>query len=360
MCHAIGYLGEVSPISNGISFSFFSVTLRQALIMPQPVAQGCHFVPFYSDIWRTSVSLPWNPFVYCIVAAILAVAYWLVLQLTFEVYLTFKRHDGLYFWSILVSTWGVAFRSIGWTIEAFVPDANRYLCTTFLLVGLSAMVTGFSFALYSRLHLIIRDRRILRTIFVVIIFNGVAFILPLMVAEYGLRSSDPGKYVSLTFPAERLYALGYFIQEFILGCLYIWTARTTVLHSFVGRKRKATATLIGAQVLVILLDIPTLMLAWPWAGMGAALQILGTLHPTTYAIKLKIELVVLNQLVEMVNRDFTVQMPGRDLSESGGTSNTPSGSKRWRSVSKIKLIISPRSQQAKEKRASTHEGFFGV
>lgn len=326
--------------------------------MSQPVAQDCQFVPFYSDIWWTSRSLPWNPFVYCIVAAILAVGYTLVLQLTFEVYLAFKRHDGLYFWSIIVSTWGVAFRAIGWTIEAFVPDANQILCTTFLLVGLSAMVTGFSFVLYSRLHLVIRDRRILRKILAVLIFNGVAFILPLVVAEYGLHSSDPGKYVSLVLPAERLYALGYFLQEFILGCLYIWTARTTVLHSYVVRKRKATAILIGAQVLVILLDIPTLMLAWPSPGFGAAVQILGTLHPTTYAIKLKIELVVLNQLVEMVHPGFTVRMPGRELSESGGTSVTRR--KRWRSMPKIKLIVSPRTQRAKERSISTQEGFFGV
>src|SRR5947209_11501398 len=141
--------------------------------MSQPALSGFEFVPFSSDIWFSSRFLPWNPLVFCLVAAILAIAYWLVLELTFEVYLTFKRHDGLYFWSILVSTWGVALRAIGWTIQMFCPGANPYLYITFLVIGVSAMVTGFSFVLYSRLHLVIRDPRILRVTFVVIVFDGV-------------------------------------------------------------------------------------------------------------------------------------------------------------------------------------------
>lgn len=182
------------------------------------------FVPFFSEIWFSTTSLPWNPLVYCLVAAISAVGYWLVLEITFEVYLTFERHDGLYFWSILFSTFGVALRSIGWTIQMFVLNANVYLCTTLLVVGVSAMVTGFSFVLYSRLHLVIRDRRILRVVFIVIVFDGVAFLLPLAVSQFGVSSQDPYPYISLVLPAERLYAVGNFLQESILGCLYIWTA----------------------------------------------------------------------------------------------------------------------------------------
>jgi hypothetical protein len=325
--------------------------------MPETIFSEGQFVPFSSEIWFSSRLLPWNPLVYCLVAAILAIAYWLVLELTFAVYLTFKRHDGLYFWSIIVSTWGVALRAIGWTVQMFSPGANPYLCMTFMIIGVSAMVTGFSFVLYSRLHLIIRDRRVLRVILIVIIFDGVAFLLPLAVGQFGINSHDPYRYISLILPAERLYAIGYFLQELTLGCLYIWTARRTVLHSYVARKRKATAVLIGAQIIVILLDAPTLALAWPSPSMGAGVIILGTLHPTIYAIKLKIELVVLDQLVEIVRHGIGTGVPARYDAEC----RNPSTGKRKGLVSpsSIKQIVMLRLPRAGERKATTQDELRG-
>ena len=339
-------------------FFVLAVFLGHDLAMSQPTVSSSQFVPFSSHVWFSSRLLPWNPLVFCLVAAILAIAYWLVLELTFEVYFTFKRHDGLYFWSILISTWGVALRTIGWTVQMFMPGANPHLCTTFMIIGVSAMVTGFSFVLYSRLHLVISDRRILRIILIVIVFDAVAFLLPLTVAQYGLNSAYPYNYISLALPAERLYAIGYFLQEIVLGCLYIWTARGTVLHSYVARKRKTTALLIGAQIIVILLDIPTLMLAWPSPSMGASVIILGTLHPTIYALKLKIELVVLNQLVKIVRHGIGAANPGRQVAEYR---NAPSdGRKGWISSSTVKQIVLLRLPRARETGTATRGELRGA
>ena len=320
--------------------------------MSHSIQPSCQFVPFYSEIWYSSRLLPWNPLVYCLIAAILSLAYWLVVELTFEVYFTFKRHDGLYFWSILISTWGIALRSIGWTIQIWVAGADPYLWTTLMMIGLGAMVTGFSLVLYSRLHLVIRDRRILRIVLGVVAFDGVAFWLPLAVAQFGVISDKPQIFVSLVLPAERLYVLGYFLQEVVLGCLYILTAKGTVLHSYVARKDKATAILIGAQIFVILLDIPTLVLAWPSPNMGAGLQILGTTHPAIYAIKLKIELIVLNQLVEIVKQG-TADIPTRLIAEDWDA--RPSDRKSSVSLSRLKQLLSSRVQRARGSTKTTRE-----
>jgi hypothetical protein len=96
------------------------------------------------------------------------------------------------------------------------------------------------------------------------------------------------------------------------------------LAQFCSRERKATAVLIGAQVLVILLDIPAVVLAWPWPSMGAMIIILGTLYPTLYAIKLKIELVVLNQLVQIVRHGIGNNIPATYTAEyrNHSTGNT--------------------------------------
>jgi hypothetical protein len=285
--------------------------------MSQSSSSSCHFTPWSSEVWLTSKLLPCNPTVYCLIAAILAISYWLVIELTCEVYFTFKRHDSLYFWSIVVSIWGVALRAIGWTVQNWIPGLDPYIWITLLLFGGTAMVTGFSFVLYSRLHLVIRNQRILNIVLGLICVDAVAFLVPLAVASYGLVSDDPMKYLSLLLPADRLYVNGYFVQEAILVCLYIWTAKATILHSYISKKRKATMILIGTQVIVVCLDIPLLVLAWmDLSRNGATLVVLGVCHPTIYAVKLKIEFIVLNQLKALVKRDHNVnhQQAFRNLS----------------------------------------------
>jgi hypothetical protein len=71
-----------------------------------------HFVPLSSYNWSLGNfdSLQWNPTVFCLVASFFAVSLWLALELSVQVYCTFKRHTGLYFWSILVVACGIALR----------------------------------------------------------------------------------------------------------------------------------------------------------------------------------------------------------------------------------------------------------
>jgi hypothetical protein len=147
------------------------------------------------------------------VESILAISSWLVLELTCEVYFTFKRLDSLYFWSIVVSIWGVGFRATGWTLQNWIAGFNPYVWTTFMIPGRTAMVTGFSFVLYSRLYLIVKDRRILRTVLTLISLDAVAFTVPLTVAFYGPDSHDPMKFLSHILLADRLYVNGYFVQK---------------------------------------------------------------------------------------------------------------------------------------------------
>ena len=82
-----------------------------------------------------------------------------------------------------------------------------------------------------------------------------------------------------------------------------------------------------------------LVLAWPWPNMGAMITILGTLHPTLYAIKLKIELVVLNQLVQIVRHGIGNNIPATYIAEyrNHSTGNT----KGWITPSGIKKLLWP-------------------
>lgn len=112
-------------------------------VMSQPRSTTCEFIPWSSQVCglppNSSPAIP--PSVYCLVTSILTISYWLVIELTCEVYLTFKRHDSLYFWSIVVSIWGVALRATGWTLQNWVAAVDPYMWTTFMIVGGTAMAT---------------------------------------------------------------------------------------------------------------------------------------------------------------------------------------------------------------------------
>jgi hypothetical protein len=177
-------------------------TAPDVMTMSQSPSSTCRFTPWSSEVWLTAKFLPCNPTVYCLVAAILAISYWLVIELTCEVYFTFKRHDSFYFWSIAVSIWGVALRATGWTLQNWIVAMNPNIWTTLMIVGGTAMVAGFLFVLYSRLHLVIRHQRILNFVLAFICVNAVAFTVPLAVAFYGLDSDDPMKFLSLILPAD--------------------------------------------------------------------------------------------------------------------------------------------------------------
>ena len=85
------------------------------------------------------------------------------IELLVLIFVTFKRWGGFYFWSLLIASFGS------------IPYAVGYLFSFFYLtsfpVGLAinnfgwwTMVTGQSFVLYSRLHLVMNDPRILRAV----------------------------------------------------------------------------------------------------------------------------------------------------------------------------------------------------
>src|SRR4051812_15392021 len=47
-----------------------------------------------------------------------SMALWSVVELTFMIFATFKRRRGLYFWSFLIASWGIAPHAIGFLVKA--------------------------------------------------------------------------------------------------------------------------------------------------------------------------------------------------------------------------------------------------
>jgi len=88
--------------------------------------------------------------------------------------LTFKRHANLYFWSIVVATFGVLLYAVA-VLLLVLELINDYISTSLVDVGWTCMVTGQSLVLYSRLHLLVSDTWKLKLILAMIIVDGIIF-----------------------------------------------------------------------------------------------------------------------------------------------------------------------------------------
>ena len=96
----------------------------------------CHFVPLgsYDFSYQCEFPLPWNPTVYCLIAAISAVPMYVTIELTFQLYAKFKKYNGLYFWSILITTWALTIRQVGRVFVYFVPGCSKVFTLLFAMV----------------------------------------------------------------------------------------------------------------------------------------------------------------------------------------------------------------------------------
>ncbi|KAH6675181.1 hypothetical protein B0J14DRAFT_665605 [Halenospora varia] len=208
------------------------------------------------------------------IVVFLAIALYNVAELNFIIFATFKRRSGLYFWSFVVLTWGIAIYSIGFVIKDFQVSTQSSLYITLIIVGWCSMVTGQSVVLYSRLYIVLRDPIRLRFVLGMVIINAIICHIPIIVMVYGANSNHPEPFLAL-----------YSIYEKFLrpeGNIRGKTSRRLMNH------------LIYVNVIVVLLDITILGLEY-----SGLYDIQTAYKALVYSVKLKLEFSILNRLVEL-------------------------------------------------------------
>lgn len=83
-------------------------------------------------------ALPYDPVDYCLLAAGTAVAWVYAIELNLTIYLTFKRRAGLYFWALLISSWGLTIHALAFILK-FLVGSNWVSNSTLIIVGWIAM-----------------------------------------------------------------------------------------------------------------------------------------------------------------------------------------------------------------------------
>ncbi|KAL8748037.1 MAG: hypothetical protein Q9190_000187 [Brigantiaea leucoxantha] len=248
---------------------------------------------------RDNHALPYDPVDYCILAAATAVAWVFVIELDLTIFLTFRRRGGLYFWSLLVSSWGCVLHALGFILE-FLVGSPWGVTLPFIEIGWVTMVTGQAFVLYSRLHLVVRNPRTLRTVLIAILVDAAILHIPTIVFTVGNNSPNADFWSRKFNIMERIQLVGFCLQEFAISTLYI-VATVRILGSvYHSMTRKVMLQLILINCICIGMDIVLIGLEFTGEYVGEA-----SIKPMIYAIKLKLEFTILNQLMGLSKAGFT-------------------------------------------------------
>lgn len=241
--------------------------------------------PLPPDTTRTSI-----------LVAMLTLAIYMSLIVDLKVFNTFKRRNTIYFWSLLVISWGIMSHSLGIILKWFVGSCPWYVNTAFASFGWWGMVTGQSMVLYSRLHLVIRSPKVLRSVLIMIIFNFSIFQVPTTVLTFGSNRADPGMFLTIYNVYERIQLVVFTLQELLISVLYIRAAFKMLLPDDTTTEplRMTKRSLIYLNVLCIVLDIAFVGEVYS----GEWVYKTGT-QSLAYAIKLTIEFIVLNKLMDV-------------------------------------------------------------
>jgi len=89
-------------------------------------------------------ALAYNPVEYCIIAAGTAIAWAYTVELDLVILYTFRRRKGLYFWSLLISSWGCSLHGLGFIL--------KFLVGTSWLVDLPFVEVGKSYQLLTHIR----------------------------------------------------------------------------------------------------------------------------------------------------------------------------------------------------------------
>lgn len=209
-----------------------------------------------------------------IVTSFIALAFYNVLELSVFIYTTFKRRKGLYFWSMVIATWGIALNGTGYLVKFIRPDestAVRVLTTVLVLLGWCTMITGHSVVLFSRLHLLVSDPFKIRLVLTMIMVDALICHPPTFALFALVQSDNPQPYAPAYSVYEKFQLLVFFIQEVIISIIYIVESakflrarasinRTTTIdmRAMHVDSRTVMRWLIAVNVLVVVLDLSIL------------------------------------------------------------------------------------------------------
>ncbi|KAL8827149.1 MAG: hypothetical protein Q9170_007127 [Blastenia crenularia] len=262
-------------------------------------------------------TLPYDPIQYTILSACTAVAWIFSVELILAVVFSIRRRsNNVYFWCILVASVGCIVHALGFILK-FLVGPSWVVDMIFVGIGWVAMVSGQSFVLWSRLNLVVRSKRILHGVLAAIIIDGIALHTPTLVFIYGANSPS-GRWIPQFNTMERVQLLGFSIQEFAIGGIYIFATAKLLKAVYYTGTRKAMIQLLIINCICLSMDLILIGLEFSSYYVAEA-----SVKPLIYAIKLKLEYAVYSQLVGFTKAAFEDDEEIECIESSGGITHQP-------------------------------------
>ncbi|KAL6720798.1 hypothetical protein ACLMJK_002723 [Lecanora helva] len=245
--------------------------------------------------WRRGEELAASGFV--------AIILFLFVDISLSIYRVFKKKQGLYYWCMVLGTWGCLIDAIAVILKSLRPNSETVwpLYTLFMVVGWTLYAPAQLLILYSRLHLVNQNHRLQRCVLIMIIVVSSFMIIPTWPLAWGAYNPYDQHLSSLYSPREaiidRCTQIGYTITESIVSGIYIWSLLKLLRLKSSVRQRRVMTDLILVNVIAVCLDVLTVVLVF--------FNETGISHPVqtfSYILKLKLEFLVLNQLMSVAAR----------------------------------------------------------
>lgn len=222
-------------------------------------------------------------------------------EMILMIFLTFRRFGGAYFWSMVIASLGIIPYSIGFILRFLYLTAGNlsWLPMVLLTIGWYLMITGQAFVLYSRLHLVVsgpRGERLITFARWMILTNVLVLHIPTTVLTFGSNGSIMADVFQEGYNVmEKVQMTGFALQECLLSLCFVLEAVKLLRTSLRPAPRKIMRQLLAINLVIIIMDIGLVSMEY------ASLYVLeaGT-KGTVYSIKLKLEFVILGQLVKFV------------------------------------------------------------
>ncbi|KAL8923461.1 MAG: hypothetical protein Q9208_004589 [Pyrenodesmia sp. 3 TL-2023] len=244
----------------------------------------------------------WRPQEDRAASAFVGITFFLCLETTFEIFRVFKKHRGLYFWSLFIGVVACFVDNIAILLKFLVAGSTSYwpVYTLLALLGWTCFTICQLLVLYSRLHLVVGSPRIQRCVLYLIIACFCFFNLPTWIVVWPAWNPDETLTKRWSAPnaiVERFTQIGFTLAEVIISGVYFDALFGLLRNKPTVRQKRVFWDLIYVNLATILLDVLVIILVY--------LNQTGTSHPVqtfSYILKLRLEFAVLNQLMAVAAR----------------------------------------------------------
>ncbi|KAJ5183560.1 hypothetical protein N7492_001176 [Penicillium capsulatum] len=261
-----------------------------------------------SDFYQLEISTAKRFAEITAVACLISLAWYNSLELVVLCFSTFKRYGGLYFWCLLISSISIIPFALGYLLIIY-NVYNHMFSVAMELVAWVGMVTGQSLVLWSRLHLIVQSRALLRATLIMIIVDTIIFHIPGSVLELGSHSNKHELFDHAFNIFERIQLIGFSIQEIILSMIYSREAVRLLNLRPRGHYRSTLVQLLVVNLAMIMMDAA--VIGVQYSGL---FDIHVALKALVYSLKLKLEYAILGKLVHFTEMNPSSSAP-TDLSD---------------------------------------------